>query len=73
MSEETATETIQGWSNTIEMQVGWQDAVLSMIATALDNVGCRHGHDSHIGTPPYCYDDWVYCVAQSMRQRAFQH
>jgi len=37
------------------------DECLGMVAAALEQVGCRHGHDIS-NTPPMCYDDAILCA-----------
>jgi hypothetical protein len=44
--------------------------VFCMIATALEKVGCCHGHDMS-STPPMFYDDAIYCaILERLNRRA---
>ena len=41
------------------------DAILDEIAGTLKELGCSHGPDAHLSTPPMFYREWMLCVMGS--------
>lgn len=61
-------KSLQEKIDMLELSAELSDGCFIMIAGMLDDMGCMHGHNSHAGTPPMMYPEWIACVVQRARQ-----